>query len=153
MRRRYATALRKLVRLSPREWRNLLRAQWELLRVRRLVRTLPTGTLTAGAGDGAASATGDPDRLPDARALAVAVNRAAYFGLGPSQCLVRAMALSRLMERDGMPGGVVRVGVRRREGRMEAHAWVDFAGEILGDHEENVGTFAELSDLQIVRRP
>ena len=57
------------------------------------------------------------------------------------------------MERDGMPGGVVRVGVRRREGRMEAHAWVDFAGEILGDHEENVGTFAELSDLQVVRRP
>ena len=148
--------LRKLLRLSPREWRNLLLAQWELLATQRLVRTLPTGELTSGRPDLAAGthpATGDPGRLVEARELALAISRASHHGLTRPQCLVRAMALSRMMERDGITGGVIRVGVRRREEAMEAHAWVEYAGEVLGDHEDHVGTFAELPNLHVARRP
>ena len=156
MRRFRGRVLRKLLHLSPREWRNLLLAQWELVASQRLVRTLPTGALTSGeprlVGERRA-APGDPARLAEARELAVAVTRASHHGLTRPQCLVRAMALSRLMERDGISGGVIRVGVRRSEGAMQAHAWVEYAGEVLGDHEDHVGTFAELPNLHVVRRP
>jgi hypothetical protein len=148
--------LRKLLRLSAREWRNLLLAQWELLVTQRIVRTLPTGELTSGRPSVAGaqpSPAGDPARLEEARELALGVSRAARHGLTRPQCLVRAMALSRMMERDGLTGGVIRVGVRRREAAMEAHAWVEYAGEVLGDREDHVGTFAELPHLHVAPRP
>ena len=155
MRRFRGRVLRKLLHLSPREWRDLLLAQWELVASQRLVRTLPTGTLTSGEPRlvGERRAPGDPQRLTEARQLALAVTRASRHGLTRPQCLVRAMALSRLMERSGITGGVIRVGVRRSDGEMQAHAWVEYAGEVLGDQEDHVGTFAELPNLHVARRP
>lgn len=47
-------------------------------------------------------------------------------------CLVRSLTLWWLLRRRGIESGL-RIGVRMREGKMEAHAWVERAGRVLND--------------------
>ena len=139
----------KLLRLSARDWADLIRAQWALLAAQATVRARPVGELaTPTSGEKNA----DPDRLPEARRLALAVVRAARYGVIRPQCLVRSVALSRMLSARGIDGAFVRVGVRRTAKEFLAHAWVEYAGETLGDADEHVGTFIPLTNLD-VRRP
>lgn len=63
-----------------------------------------------------------------------------------STCLVRAVALKILLARRGIPGGIVRFGVRKTAGRLEAHAWVLRAGEpLIGG--ESAQSYAPLADF------
>jgi hypothetical protein len=104
-------------------------------------------TVTSGqraAGDA------DPGRLPDARHLALAVRRAAAFGIFRPACLVRSIALCRLMESRGIRGASVEVGVALSAGRFMAHAWVRWNGEILGDEEERIAEYRPLSQVGVV---
>jgi hypothetical protein len=78
-----------------------------------------------------------------------AVNRAARLGIGSPQCLVRALALSRLLERHGIVGHKVLIGVRWRDGAFIAHAWVELADRIVGDTESNTSTFVKLTDVRV----
>jgi hypothetical protein len=89
---------------------------------------------------------------PAAERIALAINRAATYGVFRPLCLVRAVALSRMLEARGMRGSRVRVGVRRRRGRFAAHAWVEYKSRVLGDHEDHVGTFAALDDVHLLRK-
>lgn len=63
-----------------------------------------------------------------------------------STCLVRALAARILLARRGVRGATVRLGVRKEEGRIEAHAWLVLGATILlgGDGAE---TFEPLADL------
>ena len=159
------THLRKLTRLSPREWADLLEAQLALLVAQFRVWTRPTGRLVSHAAPAvpaapAASPADPPAPTPHlpartpvearAEALALAVGRAAEFGLFRPLCLVRAVALNRVLERHGIRGSRVRVGVRMRNGRFAAHAWVEYGERILGDNEAHVGSFVELSEVRLV---
>ena len=136
----------KLLRLSPREWAELLHAQWALLSAQSTVRSRPVGELaTATAG----TTQADPTRLPEARRLALAVVRAARYGVIRPQCLVRSVALSRLLASRGIEGALVRVGVRKTGSEFLAHAWVEYAGETLGDADDHVGTFVPLTNLDV----
>ena len=92
----------------------------------------------------------DPAALPRAEALALAVGRAAEFGVFRPLCLVRAVALNRVLERHGITGSRVRVGVRMRNGRFAAHAWVEYGDRVIGDNEAHVGSFVELSEVRLV---
>lgn len=127
-----------------------MRAQLALVRARLLLSTRETGQLVT-VGDGA-PARSDPAHLPRARALALAVRRASAFGVLRPTCLAKSMALVRLLEANGMPGGRIRIGVRDRGGNVEAHAWVEFEGEVIGDFREHVATFTELTEVQVVAR-
>ena len=140
---------KKLATLSAREWLDLFQAQWALAAAQLTVRSRPVGTLATPA-TGAVSA--DLARLPEARRLALAVVRAARFGVFRPQCLVRSVALSRMLEKRGIEGAMVRVGVRRQDGEFLAHAWVEYAGQTLGDADAHVGAFVPLTNLE-VRRP
>jgi hypothetical protein len=140
----------KLARLSPREWRELFEAQWALLVSQSMLRSRPTGTLATPVS---AAGTADPARMPEARSLALAMVRAARYGVFRPQCLVRSMALSRMLVAHGIGGSIVRVGVRRKDGEFLAHAWVELAGETLGDADEHVGTFVPLTNLDVQRPP
>jgi hypothetical protein len=52
-----------------------------------------------------------------------------------STCLARALAVSRLLARNGYKS-TLRVGVRRAGGEFEAHAWVEYGGRaIIGNDE------------------
>jgi hypothetical protein len=138
----------KLARLSPRDWGDLLRAQWELLVAQQFVRSRPVGARATPATHGRGA---DLARLPEARRLALAVVRASRFGVFRPQCLVRSLALSRLLDARGITGYVMRVGVRGSGRDFLAHAWVELAGETLGDADEHVGSFVPLTNLEVRR--
>ncbi len=82
-----------------------------------------------------APATQRPPAHRAARAAATlrALERAA--GCGPSRpsCLPRSLTLWWLLRRQGLPAEL-RIGVRREGDRLEAHAWVEQDGVVLGDH-------------------
>jgi hypothetical protein len=137
--------------LKPVELAELVRAQLALLSAQYLVWTRPVGQLvTSGASVGDAALVED-EVEPAARRIALAVSRAASYGVFRPLCLVRAVALSRMLDARGFHGSRVGVGVRKRRGRFEAHAWVEYKNRVLGDAEQHVNSFVPLDDLQIVR--
>lgn len=143
-----ARIARKLFTLSPRDWTELIQAQWALLAARGMVRNRPIGSLaTPTVGNPPA----DPARLPEARRLALAIVRAARFGVFRPQCLVRSVALSQMLADRRISGALVRVGVRRKNGEFSAHAWVELAGETLGDADDHVGSFVPMTNLDVQR--
>jgi hypothetical protein len=69
------------------------------------------------------------------------VSIAARHGPFRPACLTRALVLEALLARAGIRGGL-RIGVRKTEGRFEAHAWVEHAGVPLAEASEVVTRFA-----------
>jgi len=149
--------LHKLASLSPREWVDLLQAQVALLAAQVLVWTRPTGRLVsqAGSADGPTSSmpTVGPALMDRAQQLGLAVSRAGDYGVFRPLCLVRAVAVHRMLERHHMHGSRIRIGVRMRRGRFGAHAWVEYGGRVIGDNIEHVESFAELAEVHLVDAP
>ena len=84
-----------------------------------------------------------PLDVPPARAAAL-VAAAASFVPG-STCLTRALALSAVLARRGVPSRVV-IGARRAASGLEAHAWVTCDGRvILGEATRE--SYAEIARL------
>jgi hypothetical protein len=144
--------LRRLARLSAREWLDLAEAQIQLLIAKVVVATRPTGHLVSRAPLDDAPPPESVQPVTDARPLqlALAVGRAAERGIFRPLCLVRAVALKRLLDRHGYMGGTVRIGVRMSNGRFAAHAWVAYGSQILGDQEWHVNSFEELDEIAVV---
>jgi hypothetical protein len=165
---------RKLATLPIAEWRYLLHAQFNLLWAQALVWVRPLGGLVdsseapgapavkggaraegvgvpAAGGTGAAAvpASMPADALP--RHLALGVRRAAAYGVFRPLCLVRSVALNRMLDQYGFHGSRIRVGVRLVDGKFAAHAWVEYEGQVLGDDLEHVSGFAELSDVRLLK--
>lgn len=147
--------LRRLARLSAREWLDVAEAQFELLVSKTIVATRRTGQLVSRApldpfGDTAASAPSTVNVDPRPEQLALAIGRAAENGVFRPLCLVRAVALKRLLDRHGFDGSMVKIGVRMSRGRFAAHAWVAYNDQILGDQEWHVKSFAELDEVNVM---
>jgi hypothetical protein len=66
----------------------------------------------------------------DASRVARVVAIASRHGPIRPRCLSAALALRSLLRRHGMDASL-RLGVRKHEGRLEAHAWVEHAGHAL----------------------
>lgn len=126
-------------------------AQLELLRAQVLVWRRPIGRLIAG-----------PPELPErpreagrqvmeqrAARIARAVDRAARRGVFRPKCLVRSMALHAMLERSGVHGSVIRIGVRRDGDELLAHAWVEHMGITLIDSPAAIATFSRLTDARL----
>jgi Transglutaminase-like superfamily len=75
--------------------------------------------------------------LAQARTTARMVTLAARHGFFNSTCLHRALILWWLLRRRGISSDL-RIGVRTETGEFEAHAWVEYRGDPLGD-EPNIG--------------
>jgi len=58
-----------------------------------------------------------------------------------AKCLVQAIALQQLLESRGLTGSAVHIGVRRKHGRLFAHAWVEYQRLVLSDDEWRVQQF------------
>lgn len=165
---RASSRARQLAALDARSLADLLVAQCALLRAQWQMQTHPIGSLTRRASTGAS--LGDtglptPPNSPQtfdshaldrhavrARAIGTAVRRAADFGLFRPFCLVRALAIRALLEREGIRGSEIRIGVRRIKGEFAAHAWVRFHSEVLGDNPRHVATFTEVDDIRVLGR-
>ena len=140
--------LNKLARLSSREWRDLFAAQGAIFLSQMSVWLRRRGNLVSAeqitdevSQDGPIDST-----ILD---LGRAIDRAASFGFIRAECLVRSMALARLMEARGYVGAIVRVGVSRDSEKLLAHAWVEYNGTIVGDDEENISKFNQLPGIDV----
>jgi hypothetical protein len=149
--------LRRLARLSARDLLDIAEAQIELLVSQTIVATRRTGQLVSRAaldpfGDSISSTAAAPATPVDPRPeqLALAVMRAAENGVFRPLCLVRSVALKRLLDRHGYAGSMVKIGVRMSRGRFAAHAWVAYNDQILGDQEWHVKSFAELDEVNVM---
>ena len=144
----------KLLGEGPRGWLLLARAQAALWRARRIVRRRPQGDLYRELAHRPGPATpADPVHAPRVHQVGLAVDRVARLGFGRPLCLVRSLAYQSLLEADGIPGSRIAVGVRKRNGRFEAHAWVEWNGEVVGEDPAYVATFAPLTNGEGTREP
>lgn len=135
--------------LSGREWKDLARAQAAILRAEIALLTRSRGHLLAYDGC-TESSHRSPERPRRAQELALAVSRAAEYGIMRSRCLARSIALHHLLAREGIVGGRIRIGVRPEAGRLNAHAWVTVHDWILGDDPAFVARFTEIADARTV---
>jgi len=129
--------LRNLFRLPPGE-RAILAEAWGLfLLVELALRVLSFKRLLGlhrklSRTTGATPASGRPASL--ARVVWLVEVAGRYAPVNPT-CLKKALVLSWLLGRWGIPTAL-RIGVSREEGKLRAHAWLDYAGEpILGGQE------------------
>ncbi|MEO6446631.1 MAG: lasso peptide biosynthesis B2 protein [Gemmatimonadaceae bacterium] len=135
----------KLWTLSAREWRDLLAAQWALLAAQGRMRTRPTGSLLDQWSSGSGRSSADVGQLQRAREIGHAVRRVALYGLTRPQCLARSLAICEMLETERIQGAIVRIGVRPEDASLTAHAWVEYAGELIGDSRAHVRRFAVLA--------
>jgi hypothetical protein len=146
---------RKLLALSPRELWDLVLAQYMILWAQAVVRMRPVGRLASMEGSAAdrqaAASVRETGTLEDARRLALAVDRAASFGVGRPLCLARSVALNRMLELHGIRGSRIRIGVAKQGDAFAAHAWVEYRGAVLADHAWHVRHYSELSDMRVVK--
>ncbi len=129
----------------------LLEAQRDLLACQLAKWRLPAGELLDWG-----SVTGNPAPAPAAslqtlRAVGWAVTRAASYGVFRPQCLVRSLAIQRMLQRRGVAGSTIRVGVRLRDGEFDAHAWVEVGPLVIGDSRTHVDSFTRVTDHRLVK--
>ena len=111
----------------------------------------PTGQLLNATGNAATSIApnGQGEGTEIGARISLAITRATRYGIFNPQCLVRAVALNRMLEARGIADSTIRIGVRWADGEFVAHAWVERAGVILGDSVENTASFVPLTDVQL----
>jgi hypothetical protein len=120
-----------LLSLSGADRRLLFRAMTALVTVRVALSLVPMDRLRRWAADARV-----PDERQPIERIAWAVSAASRRVPGAT-CLVSALALQRLLSRDGHPS-VLHIGVAKREQRFAAHAWVEVEGRtLIGEVEDN----------------
>jgi hypothetical protein len=137
----------KAATLNPRGWWLLLEAQVAVFQAQARVRRRPRGELVRELASDASPGTPAPTDPARAEEIALALERVSRLGVGRPLCLARSIALHDLLERKGIGGSNIRVGVRLRDGHFEAHAWVELGGRLLGDDPSFVKSFTPLADL------
>jgi len=130
--------LRALLGLTRAEWGVLVQAWVLLLWVDLGLRLLPFPRLRAWAAPGELAHS---RKIPDGEALAQIqgiqslVNSAARNHLYPMTCLRRSLVLQRMLGRRSIPAEL-RLGVRKEEGQLKAHAWLEYQGQPVGEAED-----------------
>jgi hypothetical protein len=81
--------------------------------------------------------------LPTIQRLHRLIDLAARHHLYPMTCLRRALVLQRIARVRGADARV-RIGVRKDAGALQAHAWVECDGQIVGQPERVAEKFAPL---------
>lgn len=118
-----------------------------LLRASRRVRRNPMGALVRPAGGHAATEATPSDVADRVRRVDAALRRAERVLPRRPSCLVRALALAELLARAGVPGSLIRLGVRRDGATMDAHAWVELDGRVIGDDQRVARRFTPLGSV------
>lgn len=74
--------------------------------------------------------------------LAVASRR----HVAPAYCLHRSLSLHAKLRREGLPSEL-RIGVRKQDGVLRAHAWVELGGQVINDSTMSVRAFTQLANI------
>ena len=145
--RAWSYRLHRLAALDRRSFMLLVRAQGMLVWAWWQVRRRPVGGLVEIVAPAAERTDGVVKEGSDA--LQRAVGRASRHGLFRPSCLVRALALCRMLESAGHRGAVVRVGVRKEGDGFAAHAWVELGGVAVGEDPAQVRRYVRLTDARL----
>ncbi|XWK89282.1 MAG: lasso peptide biosynthesis B2 protein [Phormidium sp.] len=73
--------------------------------------------------------------IKQARAVAKLIEIASRHGLYKPNCLQKSLLLWWLLRRRGIESEL-RIGVRKKSGLLEAHAWVEYQGCVLNDRSD-----------------
>jgi len=128
--------LRNALQLSPTDWLLFFRAWFWLLVFDLGLRTRPFPKLQAYA-----SQVSDPPALSPEETESmlnkprVAVDHARYNHLYPMTCLRRSLALQKMLARQGIPVEL-KIGVRKDDGQLSGHAWLEYQGKTIGEPEK-----------------
>lgn len=136
--------LRSASQLSPVDWFYFFQAWFWLLVFDLGLRTRPFPDLQAFA------ARLNPRVVPSTEqtenlihSLRLAVDRARYNHLYPMTCLRRSLALQKMLAKRGIPTEF-KIGVRKDDGQLSGHAWLEYQGKILGEPEKIAERFTAL---------
>jgi hypothetical protein len=77
----------------------------------------------------------ESEALKQAKGVGRIVNIAAAHGLYKAGCLRKALLVWWLIHREGIQSEIC-FGVKKIDGHMEAHAWVEYRGTIVNDSEK-----------------
>lgn len=86
----------------------------------------------------------------EAPALAAAVEQAARIAPIQVSCLTRSLALWWLLRRRRIAGELC-IGVRKNDGQLQAHAWVEEQGRVLNDAPDVAQRYAAFDSAAINR--
>ena len=81
------------------------------------------------------------DAPTSARRTVTMMRMAARHTLGQPTCLPQSLVCLALLRRQGIEGDL-RIGTRRDGGKFEAHAWVEYQGQVLNDRPDVRQRFA-----------
>ena len=137
--------LRRLSELPGEEQRFLAEAWLALLAADLVLRLVPIGRLQTRIMTPLprASATEESGERSRAQRACELVGIAARHHLYPMRCLRQAVALQWMLKRRGLTT-VLRIGVQRGEAELHAHAWLEYAGQPLGQPEGICRSYAPL---------
>lgn len=98
---------------------------------------------------------GEGDPRPAAHRTAALLAAVARYVFPRPNCLHRSLVLNRVLSAQGI-ATEIRYGVRRRDGRFEAHAWVEHNGEALtepGELHREYQPLRAVTELRSSTRP
>ncbi|MEW5828586.1 MAG: lasso peptide biosynthesis B2 protein [Chloroflexota bacterium] len=124
--------LRLARQLSPADWLVLAEAWWALWGASLASSRMKIETLAAPPASLPDESPLRPEKIVLAQRTGRLLGLAARGHFLPMTCLVRALALYRLLERRGIPSRL-RIGAARAGGGMRAHAWVEVEGRAVGE--------------------
>lgn len=142
----------RLAVLDPRNWRDIVRAYrylvtagWRIFVRRERVDEWPS--VARPSTDGI---------LAGAEAARIAraarwTNTAARYPVPWARCLQRSLALCLWLEQMGM-APALRFGVRKSSTGIDAHAWVEYKGQIVNDSEQVSDVFVTLENKESANR-
>ena len=78
--------------------------------------------------------------------IAALVNSAASLAPIPATCLTRSLLLGWMLRRRGV-ASQLRIGVRMNQGKLDAHAWVEYEGVPINDQPDVGKQFAAFDEI------
>lgn len=84
------------------------------------------------------------EELRRARRYARWIEAAARHHVIRAHCLQRSLVLHHWLQEEGLPSAL-HIGVRRADGALKAHAWVQVGGYVLNDRPVTVAAFTPLA--------
>jgi len=136
--------LRSASQLSLEDWSLFFQAWFWLLVFDLGLRTRPFPKLQTYAAQLSPRPTPSPDGTDNLlRKLRLAVDHARYNHLYPMTCLRRSLALQKMLANRGIPVEL-KIGVRKGDGQLNGHAWLEYQGETIGEPEKITEKFNAL---------
>jgi hypothetical protein len=136
--------LRSAARLSSADWLLFIQAWIWLLLFDIGLRTRPFPELQAFAAQSASHPPPAPEQTERLLHITrVAVDRARYNHLYPMTCLRRSLTLQKMLAKRWI-AAELKIGVRKDDGQLEAHAWLEYQGRTLGEAEKITEKFSAL---------